>query len=64
MATQDMMYLVDEFTCEPQITVPAGLPSEAEEVAERERVGPEIAAGLRLSGDTCGFREFLHEGLN
>jgi hypothetical protein len=49
MATQDMMHLVDKFPCEAQITVLlAGLPSEAEEVADRERVGPEIAARLRL----------------
>ena len=64
MATQDMMHLVDEFPCEPQITVLAGLPSEAEEVTDRERVGPEIAARLRLSGDTGGVREFLHQGLS
>ena len=64
MATQDVMHLVDEFPCELQITVLAGLPREAEEVTDRERIGPEIAARLRLSGDTGGVREFLHQGLS
>jgi hypothetical protein len=63
MATQDMMHLIDKFSCEPQITVLASLPSEAEEVTDRERVGPEVAAGLRFSGDTGGVREFLHQDL-
>ena len=44
MATKDVMHLVNQFSREPQKSIIAGLPKEAEKVTDRERIGPEIAA--------------------
>jgi hypothetical protein len=43
------MDLVNKPLREPQIAVLTGLPIKAEEVADRERIGPQITTRLRRS---------------
>jgi len=63
VAAQDIMHLVNEIPGELEIASIADCPVEAEKVANRKRIGPQIAARGHLSLDAGGVCEFVHQAL-